>query len=135
MDLPSFTKVVSNIPYSISSPLTFKLLKYSFNHAILTYQLDFAKRLTATTGTREYSRLSVASYYRAKVNILERISRTAFYPVPRVDSAIVKIEPHPPPFHINDENLFYDVVRDLFGRKNRKAKTMLAIYLDKFFKN
>ncbi len=131
IDVPFFTKVVSNIPYSISSPLTFKLLTYSFNFAILTYQLDFAKRLTATVGSREYSRLSVTAYYRAKVNILENISRTAFYPAPKVDSALVKITPHSPPFQINDENLFYDVIRALFSRKNRKAKTMLALYLDK----
>ncbi len=129
--LPTFTKVVSNIPYSISSPLTFKILTYSFDYAILTYQLDFAKRLTATVGSREYSRLSVTAYYRAKAKILEKISRTAFYPAPKVDSALVKITPHSPPFHVDNEKFFYDVVRALFNRKNRKAKTMLAIFLDK----
>ncbi len=129
--LPTFTKVVSNVPYSISSPLTFKLLTYSFDYAILTYQIDFAKRLTATVGSHEYSRLSVTAYYRAKVNFLESISRAAFYPEPKVDSALVKITPLSPPFHLDDENLFFDVVRALFSRKNRKAKTMFAIYLDK----
>ncbi|MHA2060850.1 MAG: 16S rRNA (adenine(1518)-N(6)/adenine(1519)-N(6))-dimethyltransferase RsmA, partial [Candidatus Sifarchaeia archaeon] len=132
MELPPFTKVVSNIPYSISSPLTFKLLTYSFDFAIITYQLDFAKRLTAKVGSSEYSRLSVTVYYRAKVNICEpHISRDAFYPTPQVNSALVKITPHPPPFQIEDENLFFEVVRAIFNRKNRKVKTMLSIFLDK----
>ncbi len=130
-DIPRFTKVVSNIPYSISSPLTFKLLTYDFDYAILTYQLDFAERLAATVGSREYSRLSVTAYYRAKVKILEKISRDAFYPTPLVNSAIVKITPHPPPFLIEDEDLFFEVIRAIFNRKNRKVKTMLSIFLDK----
>jgi 16S rRNA (adenine1518-N6/adenine1519-N6)-dimethyltransferase len=131
IDIPPFTKVVSNIPYSISSPLTFKLLTYDFEYGIITYQIDFAERLVAKPGSREYSRLSVTAYYRAHTKILENISRTAFYPSPKVDSALVKITPRPPPFRVGDENLFYDVVRALFGRKNRKIKTMIAIYLDK----
>lgn len=131
VDIPPFTKVVSNIPYSISSPLTFKLLTYSFDFAIITYQLDFAKRLTAKVGSSEYSRLSVTVYYRAKVNILDRISKDAFYPTPKVNSALVKITPHPPPFQIEDEILFFEVVRAIFNRKNRKVKTMLSIFLDK----
>lgn len=131
VDIPPFTKVVSNIPYSISSPLTFKLLTYDFNYAILTYQLDFAERLTAKVGSREYSRLSVTAYYRAKVSILEKIPRDAFYPMPEINSALVNIAPHPPTFHIEDENLFLEVVRAIFNRKNRKVKTMLSIFLDK----
>ncbi len=131
LDIPPFTKVVSNIPYSISSPLTFKLLTYDFDGAILTYQLDFAERLAATVGSREYSRLSVTAYYRAKVKILEKISRDAFYPTPLVNSALVKITPHPPPFLIEDEDLFFEVIRAIFNRKNRKVKTMLSIFLDK----
>lgn len=131
LDIPPFTKVVSNIPYSISSPLTFKLLTYDFDYAILTYQLDFAERLTAKVGSSEYSRLSVTAYYRAKVEILEEISREAFYPTPQINSAFVKITPHPPPFLIEEENLFFEVVRAIFNRKNRKVKTMLSIFLDK----
>jgi 16S rRNA (adenine1518-N6/adenine1519-N6)-dimethyltransferase len=131
VDIPPFTKVVSNIPYSISSPLTFKLLTYDFDYAILTYQLDFADRLIAKVGSREYSRLSVTAHYRAKVSILEKIPRDAFYPMPEVNSALVKISPRPPPFHLEDENLFFQVVRAIFNRKNRKVKTMLSIFLDK----
>ncbi len=131
MDLPTFTKIVSNIPYSISTPLTFKLLSNDFNYAILTYQLDFAERLAAKIGSREYSRLSVTAYYRAQISILEKISREAFYPPPEVKSALVKITPRPPPFHLEDENLFFEIVRAIFNRKNRKVKTMLSIFLDK----
>ena len=47
VDFPKFDKVVSNLPYQISSPVTFKLLEYPFKKAILMYQLEFAKRMQA----------------------------------------------------------------------------------------
>ena len=64
--LPRFTKIVSNLPFEISSPITFKFLESSFSRGILIYQKDFAKRLVALPGTKEYSRLTVGVSY--KVN-------------------------------------------------------------------
>ncbi|HDJ99682.1 MAG TPA: methyltransferase domain-containing protein, partial [Firmicutes bacterium] len=62
IDLESinFNKVVANLPFSISSPFTFRLLDSSFSKAILIYQKHFAKRMVAKPGSKEYSRLSVA---------------------------------------------------------------------------
>ena len=57
VDFPSFTKCISNLPYQISSPITFKLLRHPFEMAILMYQKEFAQRFFAVPGSSDYSRL------------------------------------------------------------------------------
>lgn len=124
IELPRFDKTVSNIPYAISSPLTFKLLKHGFKKAILTYQKEFADRLVALPCTKEYSRLSVAAYYYANARILETLPPEVFYPKPEVNSAVVEFKPKKQPFEI-DENLFFSAVRALFVHKNKTVRKAL----------
>ena len=126
MDWPEFDKMVSNIPYEISSPLTFKLLEHEFRLAVITYQLEFAERLVAYAGDWAYSRLSVMAYYRAEMEMLERVPKSAFRPRPKVDSAIVRIIPRKePPFHVEDEKLFEEVVRVLFSARRKTVRSAL----------
>ena len=63
---PIFDRFISNIPYSISSPLIFKLLDHEFKMAVIMVQKEFADRMVAKADTDDYSRLSVSVYYRAK---------------------------------------------------------------------
>ena len=121
-----FNKVVSNIPYHISSPLTFKLLENKFDFGILMYQKEFAERMVALPGNKKYSRLSVMTYYRANCTILEHVPRTAFFPVPKVDSCIIKIIPIGKRFEVNEE-LFEKVVSALFSHRRKKIKNALLI--------
>ncbi len=83
--------IVSNVPYSISSPLTFKLVDIGFERAVLCFQKEFAKRMVARPDTSNYSRLSVMSQLCFDARILETVPRGAFYPIPKVDSAIVEL--------------------------------------------
>jgi 16S rRNA (adenine1518-N6/adenine1519-N6)-dimethyltransferase len=131
--LPKFDKVVSNIPYSISSPLTFRLLALGFKTAILTYQKEFAERLVANPGEKNYSRLSVATYYFANAEILEVLPPEAFYPAPDVESAVVKLTPKKrKPFKVN-ESLFFDLLRGLFSHKKKTLKKALFFSLSDVF--
>lgn len=123
IDFPHFDKVVSNLPYQISSPVTFKLLDYDFKKAILMYQLEFAKRMNAMVNTREYSRLSVALYFRADIRIIDTLSPACFIPQPKVNSAVIELVPN------NKTQLNYcfdDVTRALFQHRNKKAKKALV---------
>ena len=86
LSLPHFSKVVSTPPYSISSPLLFRLLENKFDFAVLILQKEFAERLAASVGTKEYGRLTVTIYYRTDVELLDVVPRTMFYPPPDVDS-------------------------------------------------
>ncbi|MEE8168242.1 MAG: 16S rRNA (adenine(1518)-N(6)/adenine(1519)-N(6))-dimethyltransferase RsmA [Candidatus Hydrothermarchaeales archaeon] len=120
LDFPRFDKAVANIPYVISSPLTFKLLEHTFDRAVLTYQREFAERLIAKPGTKNYSRLSVATYYRARAEILEYIPRQAFYPVPKVASAIVELVPRRKILEVN-EGVFSRVLKGLFSHRRKSV--------------
>ncbi|ALV62250.1 SSU rRNA (adenine(1518)-N(6)/adenine(1519)-N(6))-dimethyltransferase [Thermococcus sp. 2319x1] len=122
IDFPYFDKIVSNLPYQISSPITFKLLKYDFKKAVLIYQLEFAQRMVAKPGDKNYSRLSVMVQAKADVELVEKIGRGAFYPKPKVDSAVIVMTPKPKDERITlNENL----VKALFQHRRKLASKAL----------
>jgi len=123
--LPRFNKAVSNLPYQISSPMTFKLLELGFDTAVLMLQREFAERMIAEPGTGEYGRLSVGVYYRAECDILMNVSRRAFWPEPEVDSCVIRLRPRPPPFRVDDEELFKKVTRVIFSHRRKKVANAL----------
>jgi len=124
--LPQFTKIVSNLPFKISSPITFKIMELSFLKAILIYQKDFAERLVALPGKKEYSHLTVAVSYKAHCRILEDVTRTSFHPVPKVDSSIVEIIPRKKTmFNIKNEQFFFKLTRQLFNHRRKKIRYII----------
>lgn len=130
VSVPKFNKVVAAPPYSISSPLLFRLLKNKFDSAFLILQKEFAERLAASVGTKDYGRLTVSIYYRATVELLEPVPRTMFYPPPNVDSMILCLTPRRhPPFFVEDESFFFDLVRVLFTQRNKKVRNSVVPFL------
>uniref|UniRef100_A0A7S0YCY7 rRNA adenine N(6)-methyltransferase n=1 Tax=Polytomella parva TaxID=51329 RepID=A0A7S0YCY7_9CHLO len=135
VDLPYFDLCVANIPYNISSPLTFKLLAHrpAFRAAVIMYQHEFAMRLVAKPSDSLYSRLAVNTQLLARVNHLLKVGKNNFRPPPKVDSSVVRIEPRYPPPPVNF--LEWDgLVRLCFSRKNRtlgaifrQANTLIAL--------
>ena len=132
IDIPRFNKVVSTPPYSISSPLHFWLLNREFELAILSFQEEFARRLVAPVGSKDYGRLTITTYYRADVEILDTIPKEAFWPMPKVDSLIVRIQPKRPPFKVENEEIFFDVVRAIFTHRNKKIRNAIKPFLGRF---
>ncbi|NJE25203.1 16S ribosomal RNA methyltransferase A [Thermococcus sp. MV5] len=122
IDFPEFDKIVSNLPYQISSPVTFKFLKYDFKRAVLIYQLEFAERMIAKPGDKNYSRLSVMVQSKANVELVEKIGKGAFYPRPKVDSGVVILEPKPKleQIHFNE-----NFIKALFQHRRKKASKAL----------
>ncbi|ASJ10884.1 16S rRNA methyltransferase [Thermococcus sp. P6] len=122
VEFPEFNKIVSNLPYGISSPVTFRFLRHEFERAVLVYQLEFARRIVAKPGDKNYSRLSLMIGAKAHAELVERIGRGAFWPKPEVDSAVVVMEPKPKGERINlNENL----VRALF--QHRRSTALAAL--------
>lgn len=128
-DLPYFDICVANIPYQISSPLTFKLLAHRplFRCAVIMFQREFAMRLVAQPGDTLYCRLSVNTQLLARVNHLLKVGRNNFRPPPKVDSSVVRIEPRKPLPPVNFKE-WDGLVRICFNRKN---KTLGAIFRQK----
>ncbi|MFQ6064499.1 MAG: 16S rRNA (adenine(1518)-N(6)/adenine(1519)-N(6))-dimethyltransferase RsmA [Candidatus Bathyarchaeia archaeon] len=131
VSVPSFNKVVSTPPYSISSPLLFWLLERDFECAVLTFQEELAERLVAQVGSKDYCRLTVNTYYRAEAELLDRVSKEMFYPQPEVDSRIVRLKPREPPFSVKDETVFFELVRTLFTQRNKKMRNAIVPLLRK----
>ena len=86
-----------------------------------------ARRMRATVGSADYSRLTVGVYRRAACEILERVPRNAFHPQPRVDSALVSLEPRPAPFPLTDPARFDAVVDALFAHRRKTVENGLRL--------
>ena len=124
VDLPDFDKVVANIPYYISSEITFRLLGLDFDSGVVMYQREFAERLCAEFG-RGISRLTINAAVRAKCTLLEIVPRSAFRPVPRVDSALVGIVPRELEEH--PDGAFLDrFLTAVFSQRRKKLSTTVA---------
>jgi 16S rRNA (adenine1518-N6/adenine1519-N6)-dimethyltransferase len=125
IDPPQFDLFISNVPYSISSPLLFHLLDMQFKRAVIMVQREFAERMAAPAGDDEYSRLSVNVFYRAECKLLENVPRSRFWPEPEVDSTVVLLTPRPAPFPLRDEKHFLKLVDVLFQQRRKKIGTVL----------
>jgi 18S rRNA (adenine1779-N6/adenine1780-N6)-dimethyltransferase len=129
VSLPPFDKCVANVPYQISSAITFRLLTHrpAIQCAVLMFQREFALRLVAKPGDPLYCRLSVNCQLLSNVSHLMKVGRNNFRPPPKVESSVVKIEPKRPPPPVNF--LEWDgLVRLCFSRKN---KTLGAVFKNK----
>ena len=133
IELPKFNKVVANLPYGISSDITFRLLEQKFEFAVLMYQQEFAERMVAKPGSDDYSRLTVNTYYRARVELLGKVPPEAFVPQPKVTSAIVRLSPREPPFEVADEKIFFNVIRALFQHRRQRVRNALCHSFDEVF--
>ncbi|KAK5168618.1 Dimethyladenosine transferase [Saxophila tyrrhenica] len=118
--LPYFDVCISNTPYQISSPLTFKLLATSPSPrtCVLMFQREFAMRLFAKPGDKLYSRLSVNAQMWAKVDHVMKVGRNNFNPPPQVESNVVRLTPKTPRPQISYDE-WDGLLRIAFVRKNR----------------
>jgi len=114
-----FKTIFGNLPYHASTPLLFKILESGFEEAVLCLQKEFAERLVAQPGSRDWSRLSVFVQANADVKMLFEVPRFAFTPVPRVDSAVVLLKKN------KKFKLDAKLVNALFQHKNQSVKNAL----------
>ena len=122
-------QVLGNLPYNISSPFLEKLMdnRMRIERAVLTFQLEFARRLVATPGHRAFGAMSVLIQYHARVAPLLQIPRDAFYPRPKVDSMTVEIDlTRPHPRRTSDEQGFKRIVKAAFAHKRKTLLNSLT---------
>jgi 16S rRNA (adenine1518-N6/adenine1519-N6)-dimethyltransferase len=125
--LPEF-KVVANIPYYITTPIIFRLLKVSKNlrSMTLTVQKEVAERIVAVPGGRDYGVLSLMVQYYAEPRLKFIISKRAFRPMPKVDSAVLYIKIlKSPSVSVKDEELFFKVVKTAFSQRRKMLSNSL----------
>jgi 16S rRNA (adenine1518-N6/adenine1519-N6)-dimethyltransferase len=125
VDFPKFNKIISNLPYQISSPITFKFLDYDFDLAILMYQKEFAERMNGEVGTKNYSRLSAMLHFKCDVEKLTDVSSESFIPKPQIDSTVVKLTPKENKISDEDFKVYSKFTKALFQHRNKKIKNAL----------
>lgn len=134
IDIPpnSFDLCISNIPYNISSAIVFKLLKCTFRRAVLMVQKEFADRIVSKPGTENWGRLAINTQLYANVRQVMSVSRKNFVPAPKVDSAVITIQPRENQPDI-DFTEWDGLIKLCFSRPNRtlqatfKKKKTLAM--------
>ncbi len=122
--------VVSNLPYHLSTPIVLKLLENAshFRSMLLTLQEEFARRLAAEPGSKDYGALSVFLRCRAHAAKVLKIKRRCFRPVPGVNSAAVSIHPAShPEIKGSPGPDFSSFVQLLFSQRRKKLIGALSI--------
>jgi 16S rRNA (adenine1518-N6/adenine1519-N6)-dimethyltransferase len=125
--------VVGNLPYNITSPLLFRLLeaRHYIRSATVMVQLEVAERLAASPGGKDYGIPSVLSQLAAEVRLCFKVPRTAFFPRPRVDSAVVRLDMRLRPEFEVEETALRAVVRAAFGQRRKTLRRALAQHFQK----
>jgi len=116
-------KVIANLPYYISTPVIIDLLQevLPIKTMVLTLQRDTTNRMVAHPGTKSYGVLSIMTRLFADVKVLKKLSPYVFWPVPLVDSAIVRItvNRHTYADRIRDYRGFQDIVRTIYSSRRK----------------
>ncbi len=115
-------KVVANLPYYITTPILMALLekKLPITHIVTMVQKEVAERMIAGPGSKTYGALSVAVQYYTEPEIVLEVPPRSFVPEPEVDSVVISCRVREvPAVRVEDENLFFRVVRGSFGQRRK----------------
>ena len=115
-------KVVANLPYQISTPLLFRFIeaKEAFSTLTLMLQREVAERMAAPSGGKEYGPLSIFVQLFLNVSIRFFIKPSAFFPPPKIESAVVHmVWKEKPTIEAKDEAWFKTVVKACFGYRRK----------------
>ena len=119
---PAGVRIVGNLPYNISTPLLFHLARFAQRVRDLHFmlQLEVVERMVAAPSTAAYGRLSVALQARFRMNKLFKVSKGAFRPPPKVESAVVRLEPLPRILQIDEQ-----LLRRAFSARRKTLRNAL----------
>lgn len=127
-------RIVGNLPYNISTPLLFHLFKTldAIEDMHFTLQKEVVERLAAEPSSKQYGRLTVMAQYHCTVDYLFDLPPGVFRPVPKVDSAFVRLTPHRDdiPLRADDPALFARLVAQAFNQRRKTLRNTLRSLVD-----
>lgn len=134
LDIPELSEnkklvVIGNLPYNISSQIIFKLVKdrACVEAAYLMFQKELAKRMLASPGGRDYSRLAAVVQYAAHVSFVTDVGPSNFFPRPDVDSTILKFKFFSDSdFDPGQETVLFNVIKAAFSKRRKSLKNSMA---------
>ena len=127
--VPTTFKVIANLPYSITTPILWKLLDYhkQIHSCVLMTQKEVAERIVAEPGGKDYGALTIGVTYRTDATLIATLSPENFYPAPKVDSALLKLTMRQhPKVKVENEEFFFKVVRTAFRTRRKMLKNTLV---------
>lgn len=127
-DKPRSLRIVGNLPYNISTPVIFYLLRHAEWIKDMTFmlQLEVVNRLAAGTGEKNYGRLGLMAQYYCQVQHLFNVPSAAFTPKPKVSSAIVRLTPHPTmPVVASNVETLQNVIRTAFTQRRKTLRNSM----------
>ncbi len=121
--------IIGNFPYNISSQILFKIYenKNIVNEMIGMFQYEVAERICSNYGTKKYGILSVLIQAFYEVKMMKKIKPQSFLPIPKVDSAVIKISKKTDTINC-DEILFKKIVKQSFGQRRKTLRNSLKIF-------
>lgn len=124
-------KIIANLPYYITTPITFKLLEYRKNIQSITImiQKEVAERIASAPRSKDYGVLTINTNYLADVKKLFNVPNTSFIPAPNVTSSVIQIVPNEEKeksLGIKDENMFKELVKKAFSARRKKLSNSLC---------
>ena len=121
-------RVVGNLPYHISTPILFRLVAFApmLLDAHVMLQNEVVERMIAPPGDSEYSRLSVMLQYHFDMEKLIDVPPECFYPAPKVDSAVARLQPRAQPLQARDETVLETVVAAAFSQRRKTLRNTLG---------
>lgn len=130
-DAPTI-RFIGNLPYNISTPLIFHLLKFKHRIHDMTFMLqkEVVNRMVANPDNKIYGRLSVMVQAHCDAEKLFEVSPAAFNPPPKVDSAIVRLIPNTAGQRILDSELFTNLVREAFNQRRKTIRNSMGNFLN-----
>ncbi len=127
-DFAPTVKVIANLPYSITTPILWKLLDHhkQIHSCVLMMQREVAERIVAEPGGKDYGALTIGVTYRTDATLIATLSPENFYPAPKVDSALLKLTMRDnPKVTVENEEFFFKVVRTAFRTRRKMLKNTL----------
>src|SRR4029078_10651657 len=123
-------RIVANLPYGVGTPLLVGWLKSEswppwFDRLVLMFHPEFADRIVAKPGAKDYGRLAVLSQWRTQPRILFKLPGAAFTPRPKVDSALVELLPRATPDPACDVEALEKVTAAMFGQRRKMLRASL----------
>jgi 16S rRNA (adenine1518-N6/adenine1519-N6)-dimethyltransferase len=128
IDISRKFKVVGNLPYYISSPIITSLIEKRdlFSEIFVTIQKEFADRLVAVPGKKEYGSISCFTRFYTDPGVLFIIKRTCFYPAPKVDSSFVRFLVRETGLYLTDEKKMFKIIRKSFEKRRKTILNALC---------
>ena len=122
--------IFGNLPYNISTKILAKLLapsndKNKWEKLLLMFQLEVANRIVAKPNTKQYGRLSLLSQFYSFPSLEFQIPKTSFFPIPKVESALVKFQNNYEYYHKHNGALFRDIIKESFQGRRKMIKNIL----------